>query len=411
MKPKIMWLTSTFPLHEDDVEVPWMVELIKRLKPYYNIEVVVPCYKGRGVEELFGIKVHRFKYMFARFEDLTHKSGMTNKMKNPLKWPVFLNYLFWGRHTVKKLLGEDIPDLIFVNWPIPHIYWVPDKFQIPMLALQTYGIKTKRPPVISKFYTAGLVYGKKFPWMLNHIVKKSNYVVTNSKFTLDTFKSLCTHEHAQYSDFLYDLPKIKPVKRKKHKGFNVLFVGRLVERKGVKYLIDAVYSLQKNGHKDIMLHVVGDGMLRQEFQKLVDDCEMGYINIYGRVSEEYLRDLYSEADVFVLPAIVDKKGDTEGLGVVNLEAMSSGIPVIASDVGGIPEVIKHEETGLLVKQKNAQELVDAILRLKESPDFAEKLAKQGQEYVENNFNWDKIIEKYREIIDGVLNPPITLDIT
>jgi len=99
----------------------------------------------------------------------------------------------------------------------------------------------------------------------------------------------------------------------------------------------------------------------------------------------------------VHPAIYDSRGDTEGLGVVLVEALTNRKPVVASRVGGIVDVIKDGETGLLVPEKDPEAIAKTVLRLLENPDYAERLGEQGHAYVTDYFNWDRIIDQYEAI--------------
>ena len=113
----------------------------------------------------------------------------------------------------------------------------------------------------------------------------------------------------------------------------------------------------------------------------------------GKLSPEALANEYKTANVFTLPAIVDSKGDTEGLGVVLIEAMELGLPVVASNVGGIPDVVVDGVSGILVPEKDPKALADAYKRLAESPEFTEKILAGAQQRIDECFSWDKIIER------------------
>jgi glycosyltransferase involved in cell wall biosynthesis len=105
----------------------------------------------------------------------------------------------------------------------------------------------------------------------------------------------------------------------------------------------------------------------------------------------------------VLPSIVNQKGETEGLGVVLLEAMACGLPVIGSDVGGIPDIIIDGETGLLARQKEPGSLAEKITKIFSDAPLRRKLVENGYQMVEKNFSWDTISEKFIEIYQEVLN--------
>ena len=122
----------------------------------------------------------------------------------------------------------------------------------------------------------------------------------------------------------------------------------------------------------------------------------------GKLSPEDLEKEYREANVFVLPAIVDSKGDTEGLGVGLIEAVENDLVLVASNVGGIPDVVIHNKTGILVNQKNPQELADAFTTLAKDPELCNRLVQGAKEHVQKNFSWDAIIEKQLALYHKIL---------
>jgi len=145
---------------------------------------------------------------------------------------------------------------------------------------------------------------------------------------------------------------------------------------------------------EVKLDIVGDGELAPEFREL--SVRLGVknrVNFAGRVNEELLERYYQNCILFVLPAIVDRKGDTEGLGMVLVEALSYGKPVIASAVGGIVDIVEDQKTGLLVPEKDEKALAQAIVAILKNPARAEELASAGFQHIEKYFDWDKIVNK------------------
>jgi len=180
----------------------------------------------------------------------------------------------------------------------------------------------------------------------------------------------------------------------------VLFVGRLIQRKGVEFLIRSVPAILKK--KDIEVIIVGDGDCRNELQKLSRELDLEKnVSFRGTVSNEELSRLYGLCDIFVLPAVHDDRGDTEGLGVVLVEALMYRRAVIASNVGGIIDVIKHEQTGLLVPERDANSLAEAIMRLINDPPLADRLGSQGLEFAKTYFNWELITDKLESSLLGI----------
>ena len=122
----------------------------------------------------------------------------------------------------------------------------------------------------------------------------------------------------------------------------------------------------------------------------------------GKLSPEDLANEYKTANVFTLPAIVDSKGDTEGLGVVLIEAMELGLPIVASDVGGIPDVVIDGESGILVPEKDPVALANAFKRLAADPSLTEHLLAGARKRINDCFTWDGIIERQIDVYNKVI---------
>ena len=186
-----------------------------------------------------------------------------------------------------------------------------------------------------------------------------------------------------------DPQKFRPIedreKVKRRIGVNgrqcVLFVGRLVPRKGLYFLMEAARHIVKEC-KETVFVLVGDGPLKNNL--ISYSKKEGILDNFvflGDVSDDVLPMLYNCADVFVLPSI------QEGQGLALLEAQATAKPVVAFNVGGVREIVLDKETGILVKP-NGYELADAILNLLSNRSSREKMGHSGREFVCKNFSWD-----------------------
>lgn len=151
----------------------------------------------------------------------------------------------------------------------------------------------------------------------------------------------------------------------------LVFVGRLVPRKGVAVLIDALARVRALGH-DVELDIVGEGPERQRLEATVAQRGFGEIvRFHGVLDEAGVAEVLRQSDLLVVPS------HSEGLPVVIMEAMASGLPVVASAVDGIPELVQHGLTGLLVPPDDARQLADAIGTLLNQPAMARRMATAG----------------------------------
>jgi glycosyltransferase involved in cell wall biosynthesis len=178
----------------------------------------------------------------------------------------------------------------------------------------------------------------------------------------------------------------------------LLFVGRLVERKGVEVLVRALAKLR--AEKPATLTVIGEGKwagrIRAEVSRL-DLDEM--VRFTGHVSADRLAAEYEAADILVLPAVVDSKGDTEGLGVVILEGLRFERPVVASEVGGVVDIVREGESGWLVPPGDADALAARLLEVAANPERAREVAARGRTMAGETFSWPRILAATRKVYE------------
>ncbi len=170
---------------------------------------------------------------------------------------------------------------------------------------------------------------------------------------------------------------------------NLLFVGRQDPRKGIKYLYKAMdYIIEEIS--DVRLIVVGRGFLKKFYELSISDKAREHIVFEDYVDWSLLPLYYSTVNLFVSPAI-----GGESFGIILLEAMASGVPVVASNIRGYRQVIKHKYNGYLVKPKDPKELADGIINVLKNKGLRENLVKNGLEFVKR-YSWENVTD---EIID------------
>lgn len=169
----------------------------------------------------------------------------------------------------------------------------------------------------------------------------------------------------------------------------IISVAELHERKGLKYLIKAVSEV-KEKYPNIKLVIVGEGPDRKNLENLIKDLKLeNHVILLGRKKE--VPKLLKSSNIFVLPS------RREAFGLVNLEAMITPLPIIASAVGGIPEIIKDGETGILVKPEDEKELAQALETLIADSSLREKMANNGFLRVKKNFSAQKMAQEYEKL--------------
>jgi len=175
----------------------------------------------------------------------------------------------------------------------------------------------------------------------------------------------------------------------------VLGVGRLVEKKGFSYLVEASALLRARGIP-FRCEIVGGGVLDSSLQEQIQKLELTeYVKLCGPMSQSDVKQKIRQARLLAAPCVHAEDDDRDGLPTILLEAMALGTPCISTPVTGIPEVLRHEQTGLMVAERDAASLADACERLLLDRSLCGQLALNGRSLVEEQFDIDKNTAKMR----------------
>jgi glycosyltransferase involved in cell wall biosynthesis len=390
---RVLHVMTAFPRDETDVIAPWLVEMLARMRERgIDVEVLTSSYKGLGDQVTRGIPVHRFRYFPSRWENLTHEETAPDRMRRSLLYrimPAF--YVAAGMMSAWRLARRNRYDIVHVHWPMPHALfgWAAQRASGARVVATFYSVEVRWISRAMPALKAFLRWTIRFP----------DRVVAISRATAEEIQSVVRVpvDVIPYTVALPPSPATNPADGR----FRILFVGRLVERKGVDVLLRALAQLRDLPQVEAV--IVGDGPERQRLEALSRELGIdGQVKFTGRVPDDELRRQYAAASAFVLPAIVDVRGDTEGLGVVLLEAMNSRIPVIASNAGGIVDIVEHERSGLLVPAGDAAALASAMRRLATDRTFARSLGEAGHRRLNEHFTWDSIVSRWTSIYTNVL---------
>lgn len=239
------------------------------------------------------------------------------------------------------------------------------------------------------------------------------------KLSRAAFAATCSHFHVRYlrehfpaarqarlevirygldpALFPYQLPR-------RQEPPSILGVGRLVATKGFHTLIEALAHLRRQGLRP-RCRIIGDGPERQRLAAQVQNLGLtGQVELLGRQLPAAVKAAYEQADILVMPSCV-KNNDRDGMPNVLLEAMALGVPVISTYVSGIPELVRQEETGLLVPPEDPLALAHAIARLLQDQELAARLSLQARRLVETEFNIYRSAARLRELFAAARPAP------
>lgn len=388
---KVLVLTSSYPTREGNHEGGFIADLVRRL-PEKGIFpfVLAPHFPGGLFKEYQdGIPIFRFPYFFPfRFERLAYGPGLLFNIRRDFFAfaaivPFFNAEFLW---TLGLVIRERV-DLIHTHWFIPQgligalIHWI---LKIPHVAtIHGSDLNLMKTNTILKS-------------LCRFIVKNSDAITVNSSYMKEQLLSVApklgTKIHIipmgvdpeKYRKL--DVPEFKQKFGNKH---IILSVGRLIDWKGTVHLIEAM-PVVLHHYPDTLLLIVGTGPEKDHLMQRTHQLSLDEkVQFLGTVSDVELRSYYHAADVFVLPSI-NKSGKTEGLGVVLLEAMASGCPVIGSNVGGIPDIIIDGENGFLVPERDSAMLAEKIIQVFSDGKLKETFQKKGYARIQHSFTWDSI---------------------
>jgi glycosyltransferase involved in cell wall biosynthesis len=385
---KVLHIVSAYPRFQGDIITPWLIETMRRLKEK-EVEIVIlaPSYRGLATHTIDGIRVERFRYFFKRWENLTHEETAPDRVNRSLFYKLLVPfYLLFGVLKTVAICRRESFDVIHVHWPIPHAIF------------GYFGKRASQARLVLTFYGVELRWVKqKYPFLknvLNWLIGKADLITAISTHTRNEILPL-TDRPVTIIPFGAGLD-IKEKPAAPSTPPEILFVGRLVERKGVRFLIEAFDILSRK--TDVKLFIVGEGPEKGRLLKQAQVLNLeNRIVFTGGIPEGELTRRYQNCSVLVLPAVTDSKGDTEGLGVVLIEALTYKRPVVASRVGGIVDIVEDGKTGLLVPEKDALALSQALERLLTNKKLSQQLAAEGYNFVRNKFSWDKIISQLLQV--------------
>jgi glycosyltransferase involved in cell wall biosynthesis len=392
---KVLFLVTAYPRDPSDVITPWMVETIRQLATRgVHVEVLAPSYRGSKDQTVDGVRVHRFRYAPRAWETLTHDQTAPDRIRQrPWFLALVPGYVLAGSRTAARLARTGGFDVIHAFWPLPQ----------GLLGLAAK--RASRLPLVSTFFGVELTWmERQFPFLaplLRRIVRGSDAVTAISTYTAERLARVAPGTRTAVIPFGAAIEVPEQVATAPGPGRpELLFIGRLVERKGVHVLLEAMASIPADQRPS--LRVVGDGPERLPLQRRAAGLGLDAdVHFDGFVTAEEKLERLASCTAFVLPAVIDAKGDTEGLGVVLLEAMTYGKPVIASQAGGIVDIVRHGRNGWLVAPGDAGALAAAIRDCLADPARSAELGANGRRDVEAEFSWPAISESlvrlYQEV--------------
>ncbi len=422
MKHKLLVLTSTYPRFQGDHEPRFIADLCERLAYKYEILVLTQHRPGTKTrEKINGVVIERFRYAPKKFAVLSESGGMSNALsQNPVMWlcvPLLLIAQIWATaRCIKKFK----PDMIHAHWLVP---------QTLSALIARFCVRSRAKMVATShgadvFSLQGFVLNRLKKWLIkrcdrycvvSHAMRAyvaENLQIDRQKIAVcpmgvDFEQTFILPTTASRRDNLGDnlrdnLDDNLPDNLRDNVRGNLIFFGRLVEKKGVKYLIQAIHYLHTQGH-DYDLSVVGYGPEQQSLSTLA--YQLGIekrITFLGSIAQKESAKLFHRAEIAVFPFVESANGDIEGFGLVVAEAMGCGCPVIVGNVPATQDLVQHNETGMRVEAQHYRQLAEMILRLSKNPEKRAKLARNARDFVTKTYSWDISVKRYTHVYAEIM---------
>ncbi|MEW6077411.1 MAG: glycosyltransferase family 4 protein [Thermodesulfobacteriota bacterium] len=395
---KVLMLTTSFPLFPGDPAGTFVYEQARHLnRAGVSVEILAPLQDNASRFEIMdGVPVRRFPYFWPENQSrLCYGYGIPENMKaDPsLRFQLpFLTGLFFI-HALKLARGRDV---LYAHWSLAG------------LAAVLAGKLTGKPAVVM-IHHGQERYGDSR--LEKFVINYADRVVCNSGYTMSRLTRFYHPRHCDIlppgvdvdifrpqpidsSDIFYanlGIPEHMPV---------VLAMGRHIEWKGYIHLVEAAARLKDRS--SFVLVVGGQGPETDNLKKRAADLGIRErVILPGHIPNRDMPRLYNRASVFVQPSVIDGGGHTEGLGVVLMEAMACGIPCVASDVGGIPDLVRDGHNGILVPAGDVPVLAESIFSLLKDPATGRKMGENGRRFIEQNYSWTALTGKTIALLESL----------
>jgi glycosyltransferase involved in cell wall biosynthesis len=400
---KVCVLATSYWRHVGDNSGAFIFGLTRELvKKGVQVTVVAPHDETTiSVEEVDGIQIRRYAYFFPRrLQGLCYKDGIVNNLRQR-PW-VILQLPLWLLAALKETWKSG------AQCDVLHAFW-----SLPGLVAIVAGRLRGQPVVLTTFGVEVFVRNR-FSHMLSRwLFRRVDTVIAISQNTRQGLLEIGSPRRCEVIPFGVDLethlvPEAETQLQKRlgiAKNTKVVFaLGRLVERKGFKHLVQAMVKV--TCRTPACLVIGGSGPCREDLSALAATLGLhDIVFLPGFITAEDLPLFYQGSHVFVLPSIEDAAGETEGLGVVLLEAQVYEKPIIGSRVGGILDIIEDGKNGFLVEPEDEETLAERIITLLTNEALASQMGRVGRERLEQRFSWkyvtSRLIDTYMTILSQV----------
>ena len=378
---KVLFLTHSFPRHAGDPPGSFVLRLATALAGEgVGVSVVAPAGPGlSNHEDLDQIPVERFRYAPRRYETLAYTGNMAAQVQ--ASWSARVTMLgFLGaefRCAVRARRSFE-PDIVHAHW------WFPNGL------VGTWLGRMAHKPLVTTLHGSDVRLARTIAFSrpaFRHVLQHSAAVTSVSRYLAREAQEVISAPSAVIAPMPVATELFSPGGERAKK--RLLFVGRLNKQKGIELLL---HALNRIPGTDVALDVVGNGEDRESLQELAQGLGIAErVKWHGAVPQPKLAEFYRTATALVMPSV------GEGLGLVAVEAQLCETPVIAFDSGGLPDVVQHDRTGILVDAIDPRALAAAIVSLLEREDRGAALGAAGRLHALATFAPESVARRYADV--------------
>jgi glycosyltransferase involved in cell wall biosynthesis len=360
-----------------------------------DVKVLCPSAKGaKRAEKMDNVVVVRFRYAPNAFETLVHNGGIVNNIRsNPWKVALLPTFVFAQFVTALWLCLRSRPDVIHAHWLIP---------QGVVAAVISKCFCRKIPFLVTSHGTDLWSFkGRAFKFIKGWVAHRASIVaVVSNAMKKELVDQVGEVRNLVVAPMGVDLAnQFRPITHETGSRRQIISVGRLIEAKGVEYLIRALPNLVKK-FPDSKALIVGDGPDKARLQGIAKKVGAAdYCEFMGKVSNSELPDLYRSSAVFVAPFL------QEGLGLVCIEALGCGCPVVVSDIPAIADVVEHSGNVHLVPIQDSGAICDAVTNVFMNLDVELSTAKHSHSPLFARFDWSSVSVNYFKLLERASSLP------
>jgi glycosyltransferase involved in cell wall biosynthesis len=386
-KPTLLVLASTYPRWADDPEPGFVHQLCKRLAQRFTVIALVPDAPGADPSGMFeGVHVVRYRYAPRRLQTLVNNGGIAANLKlHRWKYLLLPGFVLGQFIAARRAIGRQRVDVVHAHWLLPQglvARWLGRPYLVTSHGGDLFGLRGK---------------------LLTEWKRK----VAAASVAM-TVVSRAMQEEATAQRIVPPALSVVPMGVDMRERFTpgadarsadeLLFVGRLVAKKGLRFLLDALPQIVAR-RPSVRLTIAGFGPEEAALRRQADALGLSaYIVFQGAVSQEQLPALYRRAALFVAPFVRDSSGDQEGLPVALMEAVGCGCPVIAGAIEGLDDLLGAMTAQVCVDPTDASALAEAVLDNLEHPYQAQARAAAIRASAMAWIDWESVAARYGDLL-------------